>query len=165
MNPNEIIWGIDLGTHYGWAVWWGGMIWSGHEQFKTSRHPHPGERYILMTDSLNSLRDRWGLPTCVFYERVVGQLHSAQQAHVYGAFLGMLQSWMWLQCPTVRLQGVAVSTLKKWAVGNGRAVKSAMVKRLNDQGYRVEDDNEADAIWCLRYGLWTLHNEGEQQHG
>jgi len=67
------VWAFDLGNHYGWAVYQDGRIHSGHEQLKRGKDPHTGERYILMTDSLNRLGRRFGRPDVVWFEWVVGQ--------------------------------------------------------------------------------------------
>lgn len=53
----------------------------------------------------------------------------------------------------------AVSTIKKYATGNGFAKKPEMVKAVREWGYNVTNDHEADAIAIL-----MLHATGDREH-
>lgn len=52
---------------------------------------------------------------------------------------------------TVRIpcRGINVTSIKKFITGKGNANKEEMIKAMNEQGFKVEDDNEADALGVL----------------
>jgi Holliday junction resolvasome RuvABC endonuclease subunit len=52
----------------------------------------------------------------------------------------------------------AVTTLKKFATGNGRASKEEMIAAAQAMGYRGSNEHEADAYCLLLYGEANLEN-------
>ena len=138
---------IDLGTQTGWAR--GRMAekpQSGTQSFALGRFDGGGMRYLRFQVWLEEMLrgvDR------VAYEEV--RRHTATDAaHVYGGLMGCLTATCEQQ--EIPYEGVPVGTIKKWATGKGNAGKPAMVQAVLDRGFRVKDDNEADAIalWLYR---------------
>ena len=86
------------------------------------------------------------IPELVAYEEVCHH-SSYKAAHLYGAFIGILQ----LRCyqADIECRGYPVGTIKKFATGNGRASKEDMILAAEKFACReIGDDNEADAI-CI----------------
>ena len=54
-------------------------------------------------------------------------------------------------CDKMRIpcRGINVTSIKKFITGKGNANKEEMIKAMNEQGFKVEDDNEADALGVL----------------
>ena len=50
----------------------------------------------------------------------------------------------------------AVPTLKKFATGNGKAVKESMIAAAHKFGYRGDNEHEADAVCLLKYAEANL---------
>jgi Holliday junction resolvasome RuvABC endonuclease subunit len=72
-------------------------------------------------------------------------------SHVYGGYLAMLEAWC--AANNIAIYGVSVGTIKKHWTGKGNAKKEAMVAEAERRGYRVVDDNQADALAILAYGI------------
>ena len=56
--------------------------------------------------------------------------------------------------PTL-VRSVAISTVKKHFAGSGKAKKPDMIAAARSRGWSPGDDNEADALAVLSYGIWT----------
>ncbi len=140
---------IDPGTRCGWAYWRQG--WrrpeSGVMTFELARGESQGMRFVRFRRWLEELA-AWK-PDIWLYE----------QAHHRGGYATEIAVGM-----TTRIQEAAIlagaeykavhsATLKKWAAGNGRADKQAMI-RAAQRFWCIEpqDDNEADALCLLAYG-------------
>ena len=76
-------------------------------------------------------------------------------AQAYGGFLAHLSAW----CEMKRLpyEGVPVGVIKRHATGKGNADKQAMIPAVTSRGFRIADDNEADAVAIL---LWAIETSG-----
>ncbi len=86
----------------------------------------------------------------VYYEDVKNHAGTIA-AHVYGGYLAMLEAWC--AANNIPLHGVGVGTVKKHFTGNGAAKKPAMIAEAERRGIKVIDDNHADAIAILAYGV------------
>ena len=90
----------------------------------------------------------------VFYEETIGSsqlgINASQAAFGYRAL--MLACCARLSIP---LEGYAPSTVKKYFTGNGRAQKDDMIFEVGRRFKQLEvaDDNEADAVAILCYGM------------
>ena len=142
---------LDLGTHTGWALRGrDGTITSGTEHFQPHRFEGGGMRYLRFKRWLAEVeRAAEGL-NAVYFEEVRRHL-GVDAAHAYGGFLAHLTAWC--EHHQIPYQGVPVGTIKKHATGQGNAGKAAMVTAMQAKGYRVGDDNEADALALLHWAL------------
>lgn len=140
---------LDLGTKTGWA--YGaprGFIECGTVDFggKEGRFEGGGMRYLKFR--------RWIAETIrveriteVVFEEVHRHIGVAA-AHAYGGFLGQLTAYC--EEVVVPYSSIAVGTIKKFATGNGAAKKDKMIAAAEALGYKVVDDNAADALHLLR---------------
>lgn len=64
-----------------------------------------------------------------------------------------------------KLLPVNPASLKAWATDNGRATKADMMRMLDRHyGLKITDDNEADAIWILKWAeQWVRRPELRRQ--
>ena len=140
---------IDIGTTTGWALGLrDGALHSGSQSFAPKRFEGPGQRWLKFNAWLGERARLAGDIHAIYYELVLR--HTAvQAAHVYGGFEAHLQAWA--DRNRIRLVGVPVPVIKKSATGKGNADKTAMVQAMASRGYRVVDDNHADALALLEY--------------
>jgi len=160
---------LDLGLHTGWALYRDGKIKSGTEDISTTRFESSNRRFVKLRKFLLECqaKDIFGIQI-VFFEEV--RQHSATDAaHAYGGFLATLVTFC--EDNNIDYQGVPVQTLKaylrkKGAVctkdtqsvdttvkGDKKDSKKEVIKVIQKLGYNPKDDNEADAIGLLLYGL------------
>lgn len=139
---------LDLGTHCGFALSTrDGLLEYGTEKFQPKRDP--GERWTNFRAWLSKLIAERHIAVA-YYEDV--RRHTATDAaHVYGGFLAMLQ--MVCAQHRVRLEKVGVKQAKKAWTGNGNSGKDAMIAEAKRRGFNPTDDNEADALAILAYGV------------
>lgn len=140
---------LDLGTRFGWAVYYPGieLVESGFVDTKPKRHESSGMRFLTFERWLDTWNPK---PKEIYYEEVRRHQGTAA-AHVYGGFQATLQKW----CVDngVEYGSVPVGTIKKFATGSGNAKKNLMVKTAQADGLKSNDDNEADAWWLLKLKL------------
>ena len=147
--PRPIL-ALDLGTTTGWALRGaGGMITSGSASFKPGRFEGGGMRFLRFTRWLDDLGSYAPLGGIWFEEvrRHVG----TDAAHVYGGLMATLTAWAELR--GIPYQGVPVGTIKLSWTGKGNASKAMMIEAAKARGFRVQDDNEADAIAILHWAI------------
>jgi len=143
---------IDLGIHSGWAC--NEPFNHGVEDFTLSRGESRGiiflkfNRWLLMMNDLVK-------PSVIIFE----------QPHTRGGYATEILVGMSTRildiCATIGIESMSVhsATLKKFATGSGKSKKPDMLLALSKTGISVEDDNECDAIWLLKYAEDTLCQE------
>ena len=146
-----VVLALDLGTHTGWALRGrDGTVTSGTVHSEPGRFEGGGMRYLRFKRWLTELDlTAEGLEAVSFEE--VRRHAGVDAAHAYGGFLAVLTAWC--EHGYVAYQGVPVGTIKKHATSLGNASKAAMVTAMQAKGYRVGDDNEADALALLHWAL------------
>lgn len=142
---------LDLGTKTGWALQQGEEIFSGTENFQTSRFSGGGMRFLRFRRFLDSLKEKTDIKT-VYFEEVRRHL-GTDAAHVYGGFLAHLTAWC--EEHKIPYQGVSVGTIKRHATGKGNANKEEVIASIKEKGFNPVDDNEADSLALL---LWAKVN-------
>jgi len=142
-----VVLAIDPGTHCGWAALSGGNITGGCEDFTLKRGESPGLKFIRFTNWFVSLLNKFR-PDLVVYE----------QAHFRGGYATELLVGFTTRivefCTARGIEYAAVhsGTLKKWAVGDGRADKRSMMDCVSVRIERkITNEHEADALWLLFY--------------
>lgn len=146
---------LDLGSCTGWAFRGSeGQIRHGVIVFKPQRFEGGGIRYLRFLRWLDELSDLSGGISSLFFEEV--RRHAGTDAaHVYGGFLATLTTWC--EQGGVPYMGVPVGTIKQHATGKGNASKSLIIEAMQAKGFKVYDDNEADALALLH---WALEKNG-----
>lgn len=148
---NRTILALDLATITGWAVSSCNIVTSGTISFKGSRFEGGGMRFLRFRRWLRDMLAN-EKPEAVYYEEVRRHL-STDAAHIHGGLLAILQAEC--EAKEIPYAGIPVGMIKKQATGKGNADKSAMIaaaeSRWPDQ--RIEDDNQADALWIMACGL------------
>ncbi|MEM5429384.1 hypothetical protein [Cupriavidus oxalaticus] len=142
---------LDLGTTTGWAVATrDGRQKSGSLRLDPKKLGGNGRRWIAFREFLTATAREAGGVQAVYYERVCSHTGTTA-AHVYGGYLAMLEAWC--AANNIPMHGVAVATAKKAWTGNGRAKKPDMIAEAERRGVKVIDDNHADALAVLAYGV------------
>lgn len=142
---------LDLATRCGWAyAMRDGKQRSGTELFKPGRLDHNGQRWAQMRAWLSEVAREMGEIHVVYYEDVKRHV-SNLSARVYFGYLAILEAWC--AANNVRLVGVGVGTIKKHFTGFGNATKEDMIAEAKRRGFKVIDDNHADALAILSYGV------------
>lgn len=138
---------IDPGTQCGYALCVDGIKTSGVWDLKVQRYEGHGMRFVRLKNYLSEIGN---LDLIVFEEvrRHAGVLAS----HVYGGIVALIMGFAeenqidYVSCP--------VGTLKKFATGKGNANKKKMIEACALKlGVKPKDDNEADALWLLEWGM------------
>jgi Holliday junction resolvasome RuvABC endonuclease subunit len=152
---------LDVGTHCGWAALSGGSISSGCEDFTLKRGDSPGLKFLKFSqwffDQLNKFR-----PDLVVYEQA--HFRGGYATELLVAFTTRIMEF----CAARGIEYAAVysGTLKKWAVGDGRADKPTMMRKMViHMGRPITNEHEADALWLLFYAkahYQEAKNEKEQ---
>lgn len=142
---------LDLGRHTGWVS--GRVVnkalvtTSGTKVMRVGHEPY--DFYVFIKELLCCQE----APKTVFYEQVRRHM-STDAAHAYGGYQGILKSQS--EVYGAKVIPLAVGSIKKFWTGDGSAKKDAMIKEAVRRGYSPSDDNEADALAILYYGLSGL---------
>lgn len=146
---------FDLGTTCGWALKHNNRTYSGVFKLAPSRFDSYDQRFITFRKSLQELiakrfkgADLGNVQ--VFYEEV-RQSQAPDAAHMYGGYKAVLTCFCLEH--GISYKGVGVKTIKKFITGTGSAGKEKVMDSVRKLGHYPEDDNEADAISILYYGL------------
>ncbi len=141
---------LDLGTQTGYAVGDANCPpVSGVLNLSDMKGDHPGARFLRFMHHLDRLSKLHTI-TKIVYEQVA-HVKFVKAAHTYGGFQAYLMGWCMIH--NVPLEGIGVKTIKKFATGNGNANKEMMVAAAIGEGWLPKDDNEADALWILKYAI------------
>ena len=145
--------GIDPATSCGWAVIGpeGARIASGAGKLERRRGDGAGMLYVRFERLFRELLDSYAV-TMVAYEQQANRF--AGSAHVGLGIMAHLQRIC--EEKSVPYSGVAFSTVKKVATGNGNAKKNMMVIAAEAKWGAVSGDDEADALFIAetaRQGL------------
>jgi crossover junction endodeoxyribonuclease RuvC len=141
---------LDLGTRTGWALHVrGGKISGGTVNCAPGVHA-PGQRWINFRNHLADMKRAAGEIQVVYFEDVKNH-NGTRAAHVYGGFLAQLE--LWAAVNNVALAPVGVGQIKLGWTGSGRADKAQMIAEAKRRGFAPVDDNHADALAILAYGL------------
>ena len=141
--------GLDLGSLTGFALARNGEhLESGVQRFDLARGESPGMRFLRFRGWLEKVLE-WG-PEAVFYERA-----HHRGGHATELLVGF-QTRVQEACAErgIPYSGVPTGTLKLFATGKGNASKEAMIEAARERwGVEPEDDNHADALLALAWGL------------
>lgn len=136
---------LDLGTKTGWAFSKDNNlknVYSGTQEFSLKRGESPGMRFLRF--------DKWISDFFVTHNvDVVVYEMPHHRGGAATALLGGLVGILLKACATYFIEHTSVhsGTLKKFAIGKGKASKEDMIKRAEELfSKKVEDDNEADAL-------------------
>jgi hypothetical protein len=137
---------LDMSSHCGWAFQSAdGSIASGVTVFLGTLNP--GYRWVRFDCWLQGWAEV--KPELIVYEEpIVHFKHKRGLGLGYG-FEAILR--LHAARKEIRCEGVNISTLKKWATGDGAADKWKMVRFARQFKADISDDNEADAILLLEY--------------
>jgi len=141
---------LDMATRTGWALWTGASRYSGVQRFDLQRGESPGMRFLRFAAWLaKMLADN--APTVVYYE---------QTHHRGGAATSVAEGLLAVLLmkaaeAEVEICPVHSGTLKKFATGRGNASKAEMLAAARERWpeQNVADDDQADALWLLAYGM------------
>lgn len=138
---------LDLGTKTGWCAGADRPEANGVWDLKPGRFSSAGMRFVRFRSELESIL-RTMQPTIIVYEEV--RRHAGTDAaHVYGGLMASLQVIGEDYC--IPYEAVPVGTIKRSWTGKGNADKVAMMAEAVRRGFKVKDDNEADAIALWHY--------------
>ena len=148
---------LDLGTTTGWALRLSDkVITHGFVSFKCQRFEGGGMRYLRFRRWLDEVLAATASPAdsagfgAVYFEEVRRHL-GVDAAHVYGGLLATLTAWC--EHHQIPYQGVPVGTIKRHVTGKGNASKAEVLAAMRAKGFATSDDNEADALAVLQWGL------------
>jgi Holliday junction resolvasome RuvABC endonuclease subunit len=148
---------LDLGSKNGFAILKDNQITIGtkklhHDKEASGVRALDFYRWLIQMIRENDISQ-------VYFERVYA--HSGTQAaHLYGYFMHTLAAI----CEElhVKCTGIPVTTIKKYATGNGRATKEEMMDFARQRGFNPVDDNSADALAILLTGLNALNSQQDR---
>jgi len=140
---------LDLGSKLGFAIYSNDSIESGTK--KLSRKTF-GSRFSEFRAWLMKIITKNQIDI-VYFERVYRH-NGTEAAHVFGGFMYILAS----VCDElhIRCEGVSVGTIKKYISEKGNASKVDVIDAVKRHGFDPIDDNEADALSVLFFGLQVL---------
>lgn len=141
---------LDLGTKCGWAV--GAerdgklaVLGSGTWNLKPGHHQSAGHRLLKLQSNMKVLAEKYTIAAVVIEE--VHRHKGTIAAHVYGGLLNGLQAW----CAErdILVTSFGVGQIKSAWTGKGNAKKETMILHAEVRGFKVVDDNHADALAIL----------------
>lgn len=155
---NVNILALDLGTKTGFALRRrDGCIAHGTEEFTPRASWAPGQKWQRFRSWLSTTITENNV-TQIAFEDV--KRHGPGQvlaAHAYGGFRAMLE--MVADQHRVTLIPFGVGQIKKHWTGSGVAKKDAMIQQAKARGFRVLDDNNADALAILHLAIASEKRE------
>lgn len=152
-----IVLALDFGAKMGWAYRASnGQIKSGTEKLATGKDVRYGLRFAAMARFLRQIRLENGRFKAIAFEKVMAH-KGVIAAHAYGGYEATLAILALEHGVTLAPYGV--TEVKKSFTGNGMASKAEMIRIAEMRGFKVADDNEADALAVL------THHEGVVKFG
>jgi Holliday junction resolvasome RuvABC endonuclease subunit len=154
---------LDLATKTGWALLdRNGRVLSGMQEFSLNRGESPGMRFLRFRKWLKDVLTMGEFGT-QFSKTSPGLVIYEQAHHRGGAATQLCVGFVTDVLAEAALYGlehmsVHSATLKKFATGKGKSSKEEMIAKAKEFYPDVDilDDNHADAILMLRYGLGQL---------
>lgn len=155
---------LDPATTTGWAYWGSDLEKPqyGVRIFRSKPGEHPGLRFTYYREFLAELLTHYE-PEQIIYECPLFPGKRTRRANLTTSFgfeaqlLGVAATYK------IPCTHVYPSSLKKFATGNGKAPKEEMIAKASDV-WQVElkphQDNEADALMLLAWGLREIKGEG-----
>lgn len=163
--------GLDLGVSCGWAI----HAWDDREdgfepvtkygtwKLPRAKHDPEGARFHNFRANLSPLFGRChpkdsatypiscAAPLLVVYEKAAGGYPGSMQAQLWGAWWGILLA----ECHRrgIKAEGVYPTQLKKHIAQHGGADKTKIIGVIRQFGFEPKNDDEADALALLHYGL------------
>lgn len=150
---NVNILALDLANKCGWAVRdRDGRIAHGTEVFTPKDGWSAGQRWQRFRSWLASMVREHQINSIAYEIVVQGQGRSSVAAgDVYGGFKALVE--LAADSHNLELHAAHVATIKKFWTGSGRADKREMVSEASRRGFRVRDDNAADALAILHWAI------------
>lgn len=144
---------LDLATNTGWASYDNGSINIGSANFSLKRGESPGMRFLRCRSWLREMKTLMGNIDLIVYE----QPHQ-RGGHPTQVAMGLVAEVLSFSArANIETTTYHATSLKKWATGKGNAKKEAMIKEAESRGYKVANDDEADAVLMLEHTLDDLH--------
>jgi len=163
-GANDMILGIDPGTHCGWALMYGnGTIWKAGVwnllRKKGAGHEGDEHRLVELYSCLDDLPVHPQYLKYLIFEEA-GHTPFQKAAQIAGQLEGVLI--LWAHDNHIPWDTIQPCRVKKLATGNGRADKKAMIAAARKlTGYRGKNDNEADAR-LIAYSCFLLTTRKEK---
>ena len=152
---NVNILALDLGTKTGYALRRrDGRVQHGTVNFTPRKGWSEGQKWVRYRAWLASIMRDEQIHR-VAYELVIRHEVKGRPlwdaAHAYGAF----QAITHMVCDSFNVDaiGVNLATVKKSFTGSGRAKKEDMMVQAKARGFKVVDDNDADALAILHWAV------------
>ncbi|MDS1141728.1 hypothetical protein RE432_14905 [Pusillimonas sp. SM2304] len=156
---NVNILALDLANKCGWAVRCrDGRVLHGTVNFTPKDGWSPGQRWQRFRSWLASIIVEHQVGAIVYEQVLQGGWKGGNAGHrsgaagdLYGGFKALVE--LAADSHNTTLDTANVATVKKLWTGNGRADKAEMVAEASRRGFRVRDDNEADALGILHWAI------------
>lgn len=144
---------LDPATKMGWAHNASKSIKHGSEDFSNSKWDSSGTKFLKFRSWLKGKFDLFpsDKKILVVYESVESH-SSTYAAHCYGGWVAIMQE-LSEEYKNIEYTGAPVKTIKKFWTGKGTASKTDMIRVAREQGFNPKDDNAADAIAILHWGI------------
>lgn len=157
---NVSILALDLGTKPGYAVRRrDGQIAHGSADFTPRASWAPGQKWQRWRAWLSALIVEHQVAQIAFEDVKRHALGAVLAAHAYGGYRAMME--MVADQHNIPLHAYGVGQVKQHWTGNGSAKKEDMIAQAKIRGFRVADDNDADALAILHIDL--AHEAGTWQ--
>lgn len=155
-----IILGLDLGTKTGWAKSIADSVTSGTWTLATPKEIHEqGKNREDRNRDIRIRRLSENLRESYVYDLIVFEDVEFIKYRLQGQLWASFRAVVWL-APAMRVVGVPVGTLKKYATGWHNATKEQMAEALQKRHPKLflptMDDNAVDATWLMLYGKTEL---------
>jgi len=150
MSKRLSILAIDQATKTGWALLtFSGNIISGVQDFKRRRGESSGMIFLRFEKWLDEITAGVNV---IYYEQAH---HRGGAATAIGAGLVAI-ILKYAAENDIETCSVHSGSLKKFAIGSGKASKAEMFEAAKKYKADVQDDNEADALHMLHYAIQEI---------
>lgn len=116
------------------------------------RHEREGQRWVRVGQWLNRQKNQIGDLATIYYELNAFSKGNKTDA-IQGGFRAILTRWSEHHNLDYEGNGKTPGQIKSFATNNGKATKSEMMQAANLNGWRVKNDDEADALALLHLAL------------
>lgn len=154
--------GLDLSTRTGWAMWWKGQVQPYSGTLKLSRlDPHSVAPDLEKLRAHLSELHKIEAIELVFYEApILMRVDNIEKLRLLLGLANMVEWWAYklgITCRQAPMQAWRKHFLG-FSTGGREALKQAAVQACQDRGWAPKDDNAAEALGVLDYGLacWKI---------
>lgn len=155
-KDKKLILTLDLGLKTGYAIGTQGKLLE-HGMLKLP-NKQKGDRYFFFGQWLAEKHKTYNFQKIVFeLVNFIGDRTSPCSAHAYGGYKAILESFAYAN--QISIETLTVREIKQAFAEKSNCGKEKIIQKVNEHGFKVTDDNEADALAIFLLTTKDLKND------